>query len=222
MVSTPPGSATGSNAVRAGRSSRRRWSTLVPVSALVGLSVIAAACSSAAPTSAAPTVSPAAGAKAHAHHAGGRTGVVTGVTPTQLTITTKGSTSTYLITSSTTFQEAGAPVAASAVAPGDHVRIRLVKSAAPATAATAATVVVLPPTVSGTVGTLSPSGFTVASRGGVTHSVVTSSATVFHSGKQTVSASVLHDGEHVRVTGSTLANGSTAATTVRLLPAKKR
>jgi len=210
MADTIPRFAAGRRAVPSGRTSRWSWSTLAQVSVLITISMSAAACSSGSTTTA---LAPTRKAARHAHHGGNETGVVSAVTAVALTIVSHGSHATYALSPSTTYREEGSVATESAVTVGAHVRLHLSKNAA---SPTVATVLVLLPTVSGTVKTLTSAGFKVTSRKGAVHVVVTTPATTFYSGKQTVTDSALKDAQHVRVTGQTLPNGSTRANTVRV------
>ena len=157
--------------------------------------------------------------KTHRHLAGGPSGVAISVSPTALTIRTTSATSTIGLASTTKYRENGTSVTASDLVVGDHVKIRLAKKSA---TPTAAIVVIVPPSVTGTVGALDATGFTLTTTSGKTDTVTTSSSTVYRSGKQSVSASSLHDGDRVRVSGQlSTATSSISAANVTILPAKK-
>ncbi len=214
MPTTPPQLKSSRLARPSGRPSWWRRTTLAQLSAVIAISLTAAACSSG--TTTAPLALPRK-ATGHAHRGGTEAGVVSAVTPAALTITSHGSLVTYALTSSTKYREGGNDVTEAAIAVGAHVRLRLAKNKVPAIVAS---VLVLIPTVSGTVSTLTSAGFKLTSRTAAVHTVVTTSATTFHSGKQTVSESVLKDALHVRVTGQTLPDGSISANIVKVLAAK--
>lgn len=207
---------TGSGTSGAERRSAPLRRRLAPIGALVAVAVVAAACSSGASS----TSSSASATKTatHAHHHAGISGLVSAVSPGSMTLDVKGVSSTFALGSTTKFREAGSTVTASALVAGDHVRVRL---ATGASAPTAAVVVIAPPSVTGTVGSLGTSGFTLTTHGGTARSVTTTSTTVYHSGKQTVSVSSLHSGDRARVAGQTGPSGAITATTVTILPAKK-
>ncbi len=197
----------------------RRRHRLASLGVLTAVAVGAAACSSAASAAAssASSSAPASKTKTHAHHVAGPAGLVSAISPTSLAIRTKSSTSTVGLGAATRYKEGATVVPESDVVVGDHVKVRLVKSAA---TPTAASVLILPPSVSGTVGGISATGFTLHASNGTTHTVTTSSATTYRSGKAAASASSIHDGDRVRVTGQTSAAGSISAVTVTVLPAK--
>ncbi len=201
---------------RGSRAGRR----LASLGVLLSVAVGAAACSSASASSTpAASSSSAAPVKTHRHHAGGPSGVVVSVSSTTLTVHTKSATSTIGLASTTKYREGGTSVTVSDLVAGDHVKIRLAKKSA---TPTAAVVVIVPPSVTGTVGALDASGFTLSTTSGKTDTVTTSSSTAYRSGKQPASASSLHDGDRVRVSGQLSATtGSISAASITILPAKK-
>lgn len=157
--------------------------------------------------------------KSHSVHSTGPAGVVISVSPTTLTLHTKSATSTVGLASTTKYKENGADVPISDLVTGDHVKIHLAKTSA---TPTAALVVIAPPSITGTVSSLDTAGFTLSETGGKTEAVTTSATTVYRTGKQTTSASSLHDGDRVRVSGQlSPASGSIKGATVTILPAKK-
>lgn len=206
-----------------GAKGSRRTHRLASLGVLLAVAVGAAACSSgsssAASSSSSAASSPTVKAKSHSAHGTGPSGVVISVNPTTLTLHTKSATDTVGLSSTTKYKEGGTDVTLSDLVVGDHVKIRLAKKAA---TPTAATVLIVPPSVTGTVGALSAAGFTLSTPAGKTDTVTTSAATVYRSGKQATSASSLHDGDRVRVSGQlSTASGSITAATVTILPAKK-
>lgn len=203
--------------VAAGAPPRRRDRArrLAPVGALVVVAVVAAACSSgtSSPSSSASATKATKGAR---HHAG-VVGVVSSVSPTSVTVKVKGTSSTVTLDATTRYREGGKTVAESALTSGDHVRVRLVEGAS---TPTAAAVAILPPSVTGTVGSLGATGFTLTGRNGTAHTVTTTSSTTYRSGKQTVATSSLHSGDRARVAGQVGPSGAISASTVTILPAK--
>jgi len=201
----------------------RRTHRLASLGMLLAVAVGATACSSgSSPTASsvsAASSSPTAKAKSHGARPSGASGVVTAVSSNTLTIHTKSATSTVGLASTTKYKEGGTDVTVSDLVVGDHVKIRLAKKSA---TPTAAIVIIVPPSVTGTVGALSAAGFTLSAAGGKTDTVTTSSSTVYRSGKQITSASSLHNGVRVRISGQlSPANGSISAATITILPAKK-
>ncbi|MHB1502679.1 MAG: DUF5666 domain-containing protein [Acidimicrobiales bacterium] len=190
---------------------------LLRMGALAGVVLVAAACSSGSST--AVTTAPAAPAKSdsHAGHAHGVAGVVSSLGSAEMTIHTKGSSLSVVLTSATKYREAGRSVSESALSRGEHVRVGLVKSSS---TPTAARILILPPSVSGSIATLSTTGFTLSAKSGTSYSVVISPSTVYRSGKQPASVSSLRVGEHVRVTGTSPSSGSVDATAVTIIPTK--
>lgn len=211
--------------------SRRRLSSVTPAVTLAGVALVAAACSSGTSTGAAAPKSTATqkstapsssatatrGGKAHAHHRTQVTGIVRARSVGDITVLVKRSSETIALGTTTRFRKSGHTVDVSALVDGLRVRIALVPGDS---TPTAASVAILPPELTGTVGTISSSGFTVVTRIGALHGVTTTPSTRYRTGKTPATASALHSGEHVRVTGTSLANGTTDAGTVVILAAK--
>ncbi|MDA8268525.1 MAG: DUF5666 domain-containing protein [Actinomycetota bacterium] len=197
--------------------SGRQRHRLASLGVLAAVAMGAAACSSATSAAASSASASAPAAKTHAHHATGPSGVVSAISPTSLVIRTKSTTSTVGLGPATTYKQGATDVPESDVVVGDHVKVRLVKSS---TTPTAAFVHILPPSVTGIVGGISATGFTLSASNGATHEVTTSSATAYRSGRAAASASSIHNGDRVRVTGQASAAGSISAVTVTVLPAK--
>ncbi len=196
----------------------RGRSIAIRAAALAGIALVAAACSSGTSASPAPSANAGAHAKGHTHRGHSTTGVISALSPSSLTIQTRGATASIVLGAATKYKEEGHSVTESALATGEHVKVRLASHVTPPTAAS---VLVLPPSFSGTVTGLSSGGFTLSGSGGTSHIVTTTSATQYRSGKNILPPSALHDGEHVRVAGPSVAGGVIQATTVAILHAKK-
>lgn len=197
----------------------RRARGLVKLAVLSGVVLVAAACSSGTKTSSPPVparATQAPGARSRARDA--YTGVVSGVTPTAMTIRTKTSSTTVALASATKYREGGNSVTESALSAGEHVRVRLAKHAK---TPTAAVVVILPPSVTGVVSGLGSGGFTLTSANGTVHAVTTSSSTTYRSAGRARMVAGVTDGEHVRVSGQILPNGTVSASSVVVLGTKK-
>ena len=203
---------------QSGTSKRRRRLTLL---AVLGATALATTACSSAKSSSPPsqtTPSSVSTTTRNAHGTLAPTGVVTSVSPTALSIHAGSKTSTVAISSATKYKENSANVTLSAVKKGERVRIRLeTTSATP----TAATVLILAPSVTGTITAVDPTGFNLSTPKGTTETVTTSTTTTYRSGSHVASASSLHDGDRVRVTGQAVTpSASITALTVTILTPK--
>ncbi len=120
---------------------------------------------------------------------------------------------------STKYRDNGLAAGYSALANGDHVRVVFTKGSS---SSTAKEVAVIPPSTTGKISAVSPTGFTITTKSGNTDTVTTSSATVYAESGHPASSASLHTGERVKVTGSTTSGGSIAATHVLILSGHKK
>ncbi|MHB8339946.1 MAG: DUF5666 domain-containing protein [Mycobacteriales bacterium] len=180
---------------------------LVRMGAAAGLLAVGlAACSSSSAT-------PAANAKPKGHRGSGVMGVVTAASVTALSLQERsGAIRSFSLTSATRVLHGGAAVGPSALGVGEQVRVSL----APGSTSRAARVVILRPSVSGTVVSISATSLTIRTSSGALVTVATSSATVYRSGAATTSRSAVTQGARVRVQE----NGSSPESATRVsLPA---
>ena len=173
--------------------------------ALVGVALLAAACSSSPAPSSTPATKP--------HTPKAVTGVVTSLGSSSLVLSSRSGTKAITLEHSTTYTKSHASVTASNLSIGERVRVRLVPGDS---TATAAAVSILASSLSGTVSALTPSGFTLTTRSGVTHTITILPTTSYRQGKISASASSLQSGVKVRVSGTIGANGSMVATSVNV------
>lgn len=179
------------------------------VLATAAVAVVAAACSSGpVPGSRAPVA---------LHRAPSVTGVVTSVSPTRLVVQGRTGTRTIALGAATTYSRHHVRVSGAALADGERVRVRLTgRPRTTATAPTAAAVSILGATVAGTVGALSPTGFTVTTKTGATTTVTVGPTTTVRQGRAVVGVSSLQAGLKVRVIGAPGPNGTLVATSIRI------
>jgi len=130
-------------------------------------------------------------------------GTVTSVGANSFAITNhKGTTETIDTTSTTTYNEAGTPVAPTGVTLGEDVAVALapVANSSPATPPTAVHVTVLLDRVSGKVTDVTSASITLSGPRGLTREAIISSSTAYYKDKTTVSG--VTDGEFVTVFGT--------------------
>ena len=193
----------------------RRWPDLKLVVAGATVAMVAASCSSV------PASSGARAAPTTASHSAQRlrvlprrlSGVVRSVGASYLTVRDKGLTVTLELSPTTRYRQGGQRTGEQALVDGERVRVFFAKGPRPK----AATVVVLPTMITGTVRSLSPDGFTLVVRTGHVDTVKTTPATRYRSGKGPTTAVALRAGEVVRVSGNRASNGSTTAAAVAVL-----
>jgi hypothetical protein len=142
-------------------------------------------------------------------------GTVASVSGSTVTVTTRdGATEKVVLTSTTTFRLGGAEATKDAVVAG--VRIRAEGSLASDGTLTATSVVVAPATTSGTVKEKTASSITLTKRDGSTVVVkVTSTTTYSVQGVDSATLADIAVGNVVMAAGTTNADGSLTATTVR-------
>ena len=192
-------------------------SIIAKIAVVGAVAIGAAACSSStAPSATAkvPTTTSAA-----SHHKKGLIGTVAGLSPQGFTLTLKSSTLKVTLDGSTKYRDNGLAAGYSALANGDHVRVVFTKGSS---SSTAKEVAVIPPSTTGKISAVSPTGFTITTKSGNTDTVTTSSATVYAESGHPASSASLHTGERVKVTGSTTSGGSIAATHVLILSGHKK
>ncbi len=192
-------------------------SIIAKIAVVGAVAIGAAACSSStAPSATAkvPTTTSAA-----SHHKKGLIGTVAGLSPQGFTLTLKSSTLKVTLDGSTKYRDNGLAAGYSALANGDHVRVVFTKGSS---SSTAKEVAVIPPSTTGKISAVSPTGFTITTKSGNTDTVTTSSATVYAESGHPASFASLHTGERVKVTGSTTSGGSIAATHVLILTDHKK
>lgn len=192
-------------------------SIIAKIAVVGAVAIGAAACSSStAPSATAkvPTTTSAA-----SHHKKGLIGIVAGLSPQGFTLTLKSSTLKVTLDGSTKYRDNGLAAGYSALANGDHVRVVFTKGSS---SSTAKEVTVIPPSTTGKIAAVSPTGFTITTKSGNTDTVTTSSATVYAESGHPASFASLHTGERVKVTGSTTSGGSIAATHVLILTDHKK
>ena len=192
-----------------------RSSTRTRLAALAGVVMLAAACTSTPAASPPPGKATASGKARAGHRAKEVTGVVQSVSASSLEVKSRKIVKTIALDTATRYSRGHTSVTAAALTKGERVRVRLVVGDA---APTAATIVIMFPKISGTVSALSASGFTLTSRGGVVHRITVSPSTSYKVRKAAASASSLHDGVKVTVSGTLRASGAMAAKTVDILP----
>lgn len=196
------------------RSRSRRRPDLKLVVAGATVAMVAASCSSAPAASGARTTPTATQGVQRLRLSPRRlTGVVRAVGASYLEIRDKGLTVTLELAPTTRYRQGGHRTGEQALAVGERVRVLFAKGPKPK----AATVVVLPATITGTVRSLSSEGFTPMVRAGHVDTVKTTPATRYRSGKGPTTAVALRVGEGVRVSGNRASNGSTTAAPVAIL-----
>ncbi|MGC1419815.1 MAG: hypothetical protein WA786_06830 [Acidimicrobiales bacterium] len=134
-----------------------------------------------------------------ANWADGADGVVTVVSATSVTIMGHGGTSsTFAITTATTFTEGTTTVLASALVVGSHVDIQ-VSTTTPGTAASIDIKASRPIRLGGLVSAVTPTSVTVTGRDGTSVIYTITTATTFSEGSTTVLASALVVGSRVEI-----------------------
>ncbi|HVB51207.1 MAG TPA: hypothetical protein VND89_05650 [Acidimicrobiales bacterium] len=168
--------------------------------------------------------------KVKANQGKGVNGIVTASSSTSVTITnSKGASSTYAITPTTTFTSDHKAVTSAAVTVGELVRV--VPTSASATTAASISVIAPPRNneghgVNGVVTAVSPTSLTITRAAGVSTTYVVTSTTTFTSDHKAVTSAAVTVGELVRVVPtsastttassiSILANGASRAKKVR-------
>lgn len=186
---------------------RRHLARLRVLPALAAVPVIAAACSSPAATS---TPSPTAPAPHHAgHHRGaGIVGKVTTISASSLTLDVRGTTRRITLTPPTRYRQGHRNVTASAIIPGERVRVRTAANG------NATVVAVLPATATGTIIALDAHGFTLHTSYGSTLTVTATASATYRDGAHTVTASALEPGQKLHIQGQLGPNGSFSATKI--------
>lgn len=180
----------------------RHWTAFF---ALVGLALLATACSSSPAPSSTPATNP--------HTSQAVTGVVTSLGSSSLAVRSRSGTKTITLEHSTKYTKSHDSVTESNLSIGERVRVRLVPGDS---TATAAAVSILPSSLSGTVSALTPSGFTLTTRSGVAYAITILPTTRYRQGKTSASASSLQSGAKVRVSGTIEVNASMAASSVNV------
>ena len=193
-------------------------SIIAKIAVVGAVAIGAAACSSSTAPSATAKV-PTTTSGAASHHKKGLIGIVAGLSPQGFTLTLKSSTLKVTLDGSTKYRDNGLAAGYSALANGDHVRVVFTKGSS---SSTAKEVTVIPPSTTGKIAAVSPTGFTITTKSGNTDTVTTSSATVYAESGHPASFASLHTGERVKVTGSTTSGGSIAATHVLILTDHKK
>ena len=146
----------------------------------------------------------------------GMGGTVTAVSPTSLTVSRPDGTSvSYTLTSSTTYQKDRAASAYAALAVGEHVAVRTSAppSSSSTTPATAVEVDIVSPHLGGVVQSVSTSGssstIVVADAQGFWRTIITSASTTYTDNGSSVSSPTITKGEFVNAAGSIDANHTT-------------
>ncbi len=202
----------------AGKAKTKAMGKAVGGFTLIGvLSMGVAACSSSTTPSVTAKVPTA--TSASSTHKKGLSGIVAGLSPQGFTLTLKSSTLKVTLSSSTKYRDNGLAAGYSALANGDHVRVILMKGSS---SSTAKEVTIIPPSATGKISAVLPTGFTMTTKSGSTDTVVTGSTTVYSEAGHPSSAASLHAGERVKVTGSATSSGSIAATRVLILKGHKK
>lgn len=146
-------------------------------------------------------------------------GTVTKVSGETVLVTDlQGFQRTIHVSSSTTYTRGGQPATTSALKVGDHV-VATGKVDPNKTDLDASSVRIRLPSVAGSVTSVNGPTFQLSSRDGKTHSVTTSSSTVFHQGSSQASLSAVTKGAFVIAEGDLQPNGELAATSVVVAPA---
>ncbi len=195
------------------RRRRRHAGRLYVVPALAVLALVAAACSSHTTTSTPSSAPAAAHHGTSGHRSSGIVGTIATVSASSLVVDVHGTTRTLALTPTTTYRQGHQRVAASALAPGERVRVRTTANT------TAKVVLLLPATATGTVTALEAQGFTLHTPKGATLTVTTTSSTTYRQGTHTVTAPALQPGDTVRIHGQPGPNTTFTATKVTIAPA---
>ena len=175
--------------------------------ALAAVPLIAAACSSPAATSTSSSTAPAAHHAGH-HRGAGVVGKVTTISASSLAVDVRGTTRTVTLTPATRYRQGHQDVAASALSPGERVRIRTAANG------NATVVAILPATATGTIIALDTHGFTLHTAHGTTLTVTATASATYRDGTHTVTASALKPGQKLHIQGQPGPNGSFTATKI--------
>ena len=186
---------------------RRQLARLRVLPALAAVAVIAAACSSTAATTAPNSTAPSPHHAGH-HRRGGIVGKVTTISASSLVVDVRGTTRTVALTPATRYRQGHHEVTASALSPGEHVRVRITANG------NATIVAILPATVIGTIIALDSHGFTLHTPHGTTLSVTATASATYRDGATTVTASFLKPGQKLHIQGQPGPNGSFTATRI--------
>jgi hypothetical protein len=198
------------------------------VALAVGAVATSMAASPAPSTSGTPIAAPAAAAQAldpvideesddldHRGPGGFRDITISAISGSNVTLkTADGWTRTIAITSSVELSKGGQAIEVSDLKVGDSVRFSQTRNADGTYTVT--DVVVVVPTVSGTVKDITSTGFTLTARGGSVWTIATSAATVYTFGSGTGSKADVVAGAAVRVQGESTGDNKLAALSVRV------
>ena len=177
--------------------------------ALMGVTMLAAACSSG------PAASPSTVHSQGAHVAKALTGTVESVSAATVVVKSSSATTTIALEAATKYKKGHVSVTEAALATGERVRVRLVKNDP---TPTALAIAILAPELTGTVSALGSGEFTLTTPAGANYAITVSSSTRYREGKTSANATTLHVGARVKVTGTPGPSGTTSASTVALLP----
>jgi hypothetical protein len=145
-------------------------------------------------------------------------GVVTAVTPTSVTVTGhNGTSSTFTISTATTFSEGGATVTSADLVVGSHVDIQ-VSSTALTTATSISIKAPRPVRLGGVVTAVTPTSVAVTGRDGTSSTFVITTTTTFSEGSTTVTAADLVVGDNVGI--EVTSTNPTTATSVSIALAR--
>lgn len=197
------------HARRAWRRLRRHLGRLRVLPALVGVAVVAAACSSPAATST-PTTTPSPPHNRDHHRGTGIVGKVVAVSASSLAVDVRAATRTITLTPTTRYRQGPQDVAASTLTPGARVRVRTAANGS------AAVVAILPATASGTIVALDTHGFTLHTSHGTTLAVTLEASTTYHDGTRTMTGIALEPGQKLHIQGQPGPNGSFTATKITI------
>lgn len=186
---------------------RRQLARLRVLPALAAVAVIAAACSSTAATSTPNSTVPVPHHGGH-HRGAGIVGKVTTISASSLVVDVRGTTRTVALTPATRYRQGHQDVTASALSPGEHVRVRTAANG------NATVVTILPATVTGTIIALDSHGFTLHTPHGTTLTVTATASATYRDGSTTVTASFLKPGQKLHMQGQPGPNGSFTATKI--------
>ena len=131
--------------------------------------------------------------------------------------TSDGWTRTITVGSSTTITKGGQTIARGDLKVGDQILFQETRNADGTYSITAIEVVL--PRVDGTVGALTPNGFTVKAPDGTTTNIVVTGATTYRLGRTTGTRADVKAGDRVAVEGTKRSDGSITATSVQVAPA---
>jgi hypothetical protein len=140
---------------------------------------------------------------------------ITAISGSSVTLETDdGWTRTITVDSSTTITKAGETIAPTDLAVGDHIALQQTRNDDGTYTVTA--IVVIVPSVTGTVSDLSSSGFKVTTRDGSVWTITTDADTNYHFGTGDGSASDVSNGTTVRVQGESTGENALHATSVQV------